>query len=922
VSIVLLALFGGGCDVDPYCFNNCEETGDAGPADTGVVDARPADGCVPTGTEECNGLDDDCNGIVDDGFDVNRDPRNCGECGNECVLPNAFPTCELGECGIARCEIGWHDLDDTPSNGCEYECPPSGSEICDERDNDCDGATDEGFDLSMDLAHCGTCGNLCSFPNAGASCSGGTCVMSSCNAGFVDLDGDPATGCEYACTATGTESCNGVDDDCDGMVDEGFDLMTNAMHCGLCGRACVFPNATGACVAGVCGIASCAAGFLDVDGDPATGCEYMCTPSGAGDTCNGMDDDCDGAVDESDPMVGTTCGSSTGACMTGIRSCEFGMLVCVGGRGPTAETCNSLDDDCDGSTDESTAASPIPGVGVRCGATDLGVCEYGMVVCTGGALVCGGTLVAPATETCNGLDDDCDGTADDSPSPPAATPPSCAETRGVCAGRTPVCNGAAGWGCALPPTYQAVEVRCDGLDNDCDGGTDEGCLSPGPTSDVRVDLGDTAGSANSVQPAVSGDGGSRVYATWMDLRGGGNAHVLFNRSTNTGTTWGASPLRLDSASGAAIGPELAVTGATRDDVATVWADFRGGTSYREIYKSFSTDFGQTFGGNARINPGQNTDSFNVDLAVAGTNVYVVYENFTSPRTRHVFLARSANGGNTWGAPVQVDNGTGGTFVAATPKVAAVSGNVYVVWRDNRSGALDIFFDRGIPGAGTAVTFGTDRRLDVGTLPGSSTSFAPVIAAEGANVYVAWVDDRSGSSFDIWLNRSRDNGATWLVADSILLDADPLPHDSIEPRIVAPAAGVAVVAWIDYRSGFPDIISRRTADAASSFSAPVRLDTGSGPGTSGSLDLALGANGNLVAAAWADDRDGFYDIYANFSLDGGVSWQPSDYRLDSTAVPGSSDSVRPVIYVAPSAAHVLWVDHRNGANADIYYRRLN
>ena len=185
-----------------------------------------------------------------------------------------------------------------------------------------------------------------------------------------------------------------------------------------------------------------------------------------------------------------------------------------------------------------------------------------------------------------------------------------------------------------------------------------------------------------------------------------------------------------------------------------------------------------------------------------------------------------------------------------------------------------------------------------------------------------MDDRSGSSFDIWVNRSRDSGATWLTADPLLIDDDPIPHDSIEPRIVTLGSGVAIVAWIDYRFGFPDILASRTADAGGTFADPVRLDTGTNPGVSGSFDLAIDARGSLVAAAWADDRNGFLDIYANFSLDGGVTWQPQDYRLDSTAMPGTSDSERPAVYVSGTAAHVLWVDHRNGGNGDIYYRRLN
>ncbi|HEX5094663.1 MAG TPA: sialidase family protein, partial [Acidimicrobiia bacterium] len=710
------------------------------------------------------------------------------------------------------------------ADGCEYECQQTGDERCDEIDNDCDGTTDEGIDTTTDRANCGGCGNVCVFPNADASCEASTCVIGACRAGFVDLDGDDDNGCEYACVATGAETCNSVDDDCDTTIDEGFVLDTDAMNCGRCGNACVFPNAVGTCTAGACGVASCLAGFHDIDGDPATGCEYPCTPSGMADTCNGDDDDCDGRLDESDPDVGSACGTTTGECDPGVRACQLGSLTCVGGRGPTSEVCNGRNDDCDARTDE----APLPGTGVRCGATNQGACEYGSVVCTAAALVCGGAYVGPTTETCNGIDDDCNGATDDSPTPPGSPPPSCALTAGVCAGRTPTCGGGSGWSCAFPPTYQSTEAICDTLDNDCDGTPDEGCLSVRPATDQRVDLGDTAGAANSVQPIVSGDGTTRVYASWMDLRGGARAHVYFNRSTNSGNTWGAAPILLDTASGAAIGPRFGVVGAARDTINTVWVDFRGGTSYREVWRRRSTDAGAGWGaGDTRINPSQNTDSFNVDVAVAGSRVYAVYENFTSSRSRHVFLVSSSDGGATFGGRLQVDNGTGATFVAATPKVAAVGTNVWVVWRDNRNGALDVFVNRSTDGGATFG--GTDRRLDVGTAAGSSSSFAPVVAAEAGNVYAAWVDDRGGGVFDIWLNRSRDSGATWLSTDSIRLDADPLPHDSIEPRIAAPRSGTVVVAWVDYRFGFPDVMVARSIDSAGTFTPPVRVDTGTGPG---------------------------------------------------------------------------------------------
>ncbi|HJL39135.1 MAG TPA: DUF4114 domain-containing protein, partial [Polyangiaceae bacterium LLY-WYZ-15_(1-7)] len=201
---LLLGAPSQGCDVEPFCFDNCGEE-DAGVVvvDAGRPDARPEDGCVASGEESCNRIDDDCDGLVDEGFDVLTDPRNCGACEAECVLPGAFPGCAEGECTVDSCEIGFHDLDGNPTNGCEYECPPSGPELCDERDNDCDGAIDEGFDLETDLAHCGSCGNACAFANASASCVAGACVMGECNAGFVDLDTDPATGCELRCAGDG-----------------------------------------------------------------------------------------------------------------------------------------------------------------------------------------------------------------------------------------------------------------------------------------------------------------------------------------------------------------------------------------------------------------------------------------------------------------------------------------------------------------------------------------------------------------------------------------------------------------------------------------------------------------------------------------------------------------------------------------------
>ncbi len=90
-------------------------------------------------------------GETDEGFDLAEDRHNCGECGYICPAPaHALAGCVAGECTVVACEGGWVDVTGSLEDGCEYECAPTpgGAELCDGRDNDCDGQTDEGLDTS------------------------------------------------------------------------------------------------------------------------------------------------------------------------------------------------------------------------------------------------------------------------------------------------------------------------------------------------------------------------------------------------------------------------------------------------------------------------------------------------------------------------------------------------------------------------------------------------------------------------------------------------------------------------------------------------------------------------------------------------------------------------------------------------------
>ncbi|MCK6573086.1 putative metal-binding motif-containing protein [Myxococcota bacterium] len=383
------------------------------------IDGDPANGCeyrctpADDGIERCNAIDDDCDGRVDEDAVTGADPDNCGACGRVCHLPAAQAGCIDDACVVSECDFAWYDVDGDPENGCEYSCLPTldGREVCDRIDNDCDGAVDEDSDVQTDPTNCGQCGRRCGYPDGLAACRAGECVLAGCTPGHFDLNRNPDDGCEFACVPRddGREVCNGEDDDCDQLVDEGFDLSSDIENCGACGVRCDGAHATMICDGErpACRVGACEETFWDADGDPENGCEYRCLPTRDGvEYCDLIDNDCDGLVDEAFPTMGQACGPSEGACEPGGLACDAGAIVCAGGVGPVDERCNGQDDDCDGQTDEAD-----PGLGGACG-TDVGACVAGRTACVGGALVCGGET-APVPERCNGQDDDCDGQTDE-----------------------------------------------------------------------------------------------------------------------------------------------------------------------------------------------------------------------------------------------------------------------------------------------------------------------------------------------------------------------------------------------------------------------------------------------------------------------------------------------------------------------------
>lgn len=161
--------------------------------------------------------------------------------------------------GLGICHATGNYVCDIDQLKCNADTPEPASEICNNLDDDCDGDIDEGFGL-------------------GESCSIGVGACKNSGAYQCDQEGDSS--CSAVPSSPSKEECNGLDDDCDGLIDEG--------------------NVCSSCVpqAEICD-------GLDNDCDGQTDNGLECNTDvdtencqATNEICDGVDNDCDGFIDE------------------------------------------------------------------------------------------------------------------------------------------------------------------------------------------------------------------------------------------------------------------------------------------------------------------------------------------------------------------------------------------------------------------------------------------------------------------------------------------------------------------------------------------------------------------------------------------------------------------------------------------------
>lgn len=391
-----------------------------------------------------------------------------------------------------------------------------------------------------------------------------------------------------------------------------------------------------------------------------------------------------------------------------------------------------------------------------------------------------------------------------------------------------------------------------------------------------VSLSDISYDSHNPHIIVSNDG---IFAIWVGTQSG-KTDVFFAKSTDGGNTFG-TPINLSSTTHGQSG--YAAFAQKDKNVYVVWQTSLTGTAL--VYLAKSTDGGNSFGKPVVISDETKLAAF-PQMAVSDNHVYFTWLEMADTNSTNVVFAKSDDGANSIDPPVFLTNHAGNSGI---PKLIATGSQVYLVWEDNKKENFDIFLSK-------SDDYGTTFHPQVDVSSTSGQSGTPQIAISKDNVYAVWMDDTSGN-YDILFAKSSDGGKSFGTPVNI----SKLHTDSGYPQLAVSGNNVYVTWTQTIVDPNYDVYFVKSSDGGNTFDTPINVSKNFGP--SGWPNVA--ADGN-VYVSWVDSSPGKFDLFITKSSDGGVTFE------NYTNVSSSKDeSYNSKMAVLNNAVYLTWEEGTKG-----------
>jgi hypothetical protein len=353
--------------------------------------------------------------------------------------------------------------------------------------------------------------------------------------------------------------------------------------------------------------------------------------------------------------------------------------------------------------------------------------------------------------------------------------------------------------------------------------------------------------------------GNTLHLVWEDTRDN-STQVYYKRSVDDGVTWGPD-IRLSNLTAGTVEPEPRI--GTVGNTVLVFFSNETPTGEHIFYVS-SVDGGKRFSPPAQLTDDIG-DQSHASVALVGSTIYLVYQDYFNNGDVHVFYTKSADAGLTWQDQVALTN----TPEAQDhyPAIAAVNDRVFVAW------CRYYQYDEAIY-VKASFDSGASWKPDVRVSEYSPASFQefPAIGSNGTQVHVVW-----GDSQGIQYSQSEDSGITW----SNLIPLTNTTRQYLAPRISVVNSHIQIVSAAISTVGTPPDIKIdsqvyyvSSSDGGQSWIKPLSLTTHE----FGRLSLApaIWSHGDVTFVAWEDNRNGRLSIFflsnPDFSVLRGFEWQ--------------------------------------------------
>ena len=406
------------------------------------------------------------------------------------------------------------------------------------------------------------------------------------------------------------------------------------------------------------------------------------------------------------------------------------------------------------------------------------------------------------------------------------------------------------------------------------------------------------GPAGETSPTIAFDG-TNYLAVWQDGRHGTGDEIYGTRVTKSGSVLDVAGLLIATGAWAQFAPAVVFNSSS---YVVTWTDM-GITDLGDIFGARVSKAGGVLDPNGLLVSTGAASQVSPRVAFDGTNYLVVWQTFGSLDT-DILATRVTPSG------IVLDPGgivvSAGAAAEAEPDVAFNGTNYLVVWDDNRVVGSDIYATR-VSKAGVVQE---PNGIPISTLTGSQ--IAPAVTSAGSNFLVVWGDSHSGAS-DIYGTRV---GPTGNVVDPAGIAMSARPGTQSYPAVAFDGTNY-LVAWQDDRTGSTlDIYASRVSTTGTVLN-PTGIAVSTAPGAQDSPRLAFDGTNYLVV--WQDLRSGVnHDVYASRVSKTGTVLNPTGIAV-STA-PG--DQRVPVVAFNGTLL-VVWLDKRNGGPDDqVYGARVN